>query len=495
MKEIITPFKVGVVVIAGTLAFIWMFGQVREGIDEDDTGYRVFAMFDDVGGLAEKSRVTIAGINVGQIDSIELAGDRARVWLLVNTPLRSDARIAKRQASLLGEYFLQLTPGYTGSPLTDGSEISHVDYDVAPADLLNDLKKISADVSEVTETLRKVVSGNDGEQKLVAILENINQTVADVQRAVGNNAPKIDGMVDNIVAVTAEARAFTEDFGEKANQILISAQAVTENVRSIVGDNTETFQEGFEGVKGAVHRLQRALDELETTLAKSRSIATKIDKGEGTIGKLVNDDELAENMNALLEESGRFIRQYTRMQTIVAMHSDYYTGRGAVRNALEVRLQPRPDKYYSLQLIDDPRGSINFRETVTNSSASVEDPIIREQITITEDRFRLSLLFAKRFYWATGRVGIIENSGGLGLDLHFLRDSLELSADLFAFDDNVSPRMRVSGLYEFFSHAYIAAGVDEVFNDELTDFFVGLGLRFNDEDLKALLSAAPAPSF
>jgi phospholipid/cholesterol/gamma-HCH transport system substrate-binding protein len=495
LKEIITPFKVGVVVLAGAVAFVWMVGQVRKGIDEDTTGYRVFAIFDDVGGLAEKSRVTIAGINVGQIDTIELAGTRARVWLRVNTPLRSDARVAKRQASLLGDYYLQLTPGYTGDPLQDGDQIAHVDYDVAAADLLNDLKKISADVSEVTETLRRVVSGNEGEQKLVTIFENINKIVADVQRTVGDNAPKIDGMVDNIVAITTQARAFTADFRDNAHEILVAARAVTENVRAIVGENTENVQEGFEGVKGAVHRLQRALDELETTLAKSRSIASKIDRGEGTLGKLVNDDQLADNMNALLEESGKFIRQYTRMQTIVAMRSDFYVGRGAVRNAMEVRLQPRPDKYYSLQLIDDPRGAINFRETVTNSSASTADPIIREQETITEDRFRLSLLFAKRFYWATGRVGIIENSGGLGLDLHFLRDDLELSADLFAFDDNVSPRMRLSGLYTFFSHLYFAAGVDEVFNDELTDFFVGLGLRFNDEDLKALMTAAPIPSF
>ena len=60
---------------------------------------------------------------------------------------------------------------------------------------------------------------------------------------------------------------------------------------------------------------------------------------------------------------------------------------------------------------------------------------------MTEDRFRLSLQFAKRF-WFTWKIGIIENSGGLGIDMHLLRDDLEISTDLFSFADNLNPRQR-----------------------------------------------------
>jgi phospholipid/cholesterol/gamma-HCH transport system substrate-binding protein len=94
----------------------------------------------------------------------------------------------------------------------------------------------------------------------------------------------------------------------------------------------------------------------------------------------------------------------------------------------------------------------------------------------------------------TGRIGIIENSGGVGLDAHLLDDALELSADVFAFDENVNPRVKLWALYTFFSHLYIASGIDDVWNEERTDFFVGAGLSFNDEDLKALLTTAPVPS-
>ncbi|MEE2788772.1 MAG: MlaD family protein [Myxococcota bacterium] len=495
MKTLVTPFKVGLVVIASAVTFVWMVGQVSEGLDRDEAGYAVYALFDDVGGLAEKSRVTIAGINVGRIEKIELDGHRARVWLNVRVPLRTDARIRKKQASLLGEYFLQLTPGYVGKPLRDGDPIAHVDYDTPPSALMNDLKDVSKNVVDITASLKRVISDQGGEQRLINILENFDRVASDIKRAVSANSSKFDVVVDNVVAISEEARLFTSEFRGDARRILGDAQAIVGNVRSIVGENTETVQEGFDGIKGAVTRLQSALTKLDKTLDSTQSIARKIDDGQGTLGQLVNDDRLVRNVNELVEESGNFVKQFTRLQTVVGMQSNYYTGRGTVRNAFELRLQPKPDKYYSLQLIDDPRGLTRFRETVTNSSSSIEDPIVREQQTLTEDRFRLSLQYAKRYLFATGRIGIIENSGGLGLDVHLLNDALLLTTDLFAFDANVNPRMRVSTQYNFFSHLYVGAGVDEVWNKELRDIFVGFGLQFTDDDLKAIITAAPTPTF
>lgn len=501
MKEFLTPFTVGLVVIAGLVSGTWMFGQVKEGIGDDPSGYRVSAVLDDVGGLAQKSRVVIAGITVGQIDKIELEGDKARVWLLVNTPLRSDAKIAKRQASLLGENFLQLSPGYKGIPLKDGDEITDVIYDVSPADLMKDAKKIVENVDQITTTIRNVLAGEEGEQKLAELVTDVNATVSEVRRIVAANSPKIDIVVDNVVHVTGEARGFVGDFRREASRILTNAERVTADarvisgsVRQIVGENKGSVAEGFDGVKGAVARLGKALDKLDGTLERTTSIATKIDEGQGTIGRLINDDHLVNSVTELVDESRVFVRQLTRLQMVVAMRSEYYLGQRAAKNYLTLKIKPKPDKYYMLQIVDDPRGKTRFRETVTNSSDSATDPLVREQETITEDSFKLSLQFAKRLYFATGRVGIIESSGGLGVDFHFFDDDLQIAADIFQFDANVNPRIRLAGTYTFFRHLYIAAGVDEVWNDQLTDFFIGAGIEFTDADLQAILVSAPTPS-
>lgn len=528
MKAFFTPFKVGLVVIGGFIAFVWMFGQVKEGIDDDASGYRVFAIFNDASGLANKSKVVIAGINVGQIDKIELVGNQAKVWLLVNTPLRSDAQIAKKQASLLGEYYIRLTPGIQGTPLKDGDEIKNIIYDVPTSDLINELKGITANVEEITASIKKVLAGQDGEARLVAIMENVNKTVEEVRRAVVDNGPKVDQVVDNVVAVSREAQSFAREFradariimtdaktvARDAKAVTADARAITGGVRALVDPSGLAAQAGVGPVDGAVAdgkaagaqdkkqptvsqavaKLESALTNLDGTLEKAKSIADKIDKGQGSIGKLVNDGRLVDSVTDLVDESSRFIRRLTRLQFIVSMRGEYYLSQGAVKNYLELRLQPRPDKYYMIQIVDDPRGASRFVETVTTTSDSMSDPVVRTQESFTENRFRLSLQFAKRYYFMTGRIGIIESTGGMGLDFNLFDDDLEISTDLYAFDANVNPRLRMRAIYHFFTHLYVAAGVDDVFNDELSDLFVGAGVQFTDDDLQAILATAPTPS-
>ncbi|MBU1429427.1 MCE family protein, partial [Myxococcota bacterium] len=275
-----------------------------------------------------------------------------------------------------------------------------------------------------------------------------------------------------------------------ARTVAEGARVIVEDVRHVVGANEPGGKE--RGIKHAVENLEGALAKLDDTLESTRSITQKIDKGEGTIGKLINDDKLINSVNELVDETGGFVKQVTRLQTIVGIRSEFYLAQGALKNYVGVKLQPKKDKYYLFEVVDDPRGRTTFVQKVTQTSDSSEDPVIREQQTITEDRFRLSLQFAKRFFFFTGRIGIIEGTGGLGADLHFLDDNLQISSDIFAFDENVNPRIKIWANYTFFNHLYAAAGVDEIWNDELTDFFVGVGLQFNDEDLKAILTTAPS---
>ena len=170
MKDVTTAAKVGFVVVLSLVATVWMFAQVGQNLTGDANSFRVYAMLDDVSGLVTKSRVSIAGINVGQLDEVELVDGRARVWVRIfnrqDFVLRNDATLNKRQASLLGEYYLEITPGYLGEPLKDGDQIANVGSDVSPAELMNDLRKISQDVVEITQSVKRVVGADGGEQKL-----------------------------------------------------------------------------------------------------------------------------------------------------------------------------------------------------------------------------------------------------------------------------------------------------------------------------------------
>ncbi len=99
-------------------------------------------------------------------------------------------------------------------------------------------------------------------------------------------------------------------------------------------------------------------------------------------------------------------------------------------------------------------------------------------------------MFAKRLGPFTGRFGIKESTGGIGLDTHLLRNRFEIQQDLFGFGEQLTPRWRVALSYEFVRSLWMLGGVDDIFNPDRRDYFIGLQLRFNDEDIKSILPFA-----
>ena len=127
------------------------------------------------------------------------------------------------------------------------------------------------------------------------------------------------------------------------------------------------------------------------------------------------------------------------------------------------------------------------------------------------DSIRFTFQFAKRFDWLTLRYGIKESTGGIGadFDLTWWNRNLKLSVDGFDATFDKYPRVKLTAAYEMFKHIYILGGVDELLNKPQTlqiitgtsgvptqfdtfrygrDYFLGGMLKFNDEDLSALLT-------
>lgn len=500
MNSFFTSFKVGLVVILSSASLMWMSAQVKEGISDSDQLYRAYVLFNDVSGLAVRSKVVIAGIPVGQIEHIELAGEKAKVWIKVNHLLRSDARIAKKQASLLGESYLQLSPGYQGETLPERGQIRNVDVDVSPAELMGEVKKIMSNVMSITGSLKDVVADQSGQNRLVNILDNINKVIEEMHTALSGTSPKFERVVDNVIDVTEEAKRFTQQFRSKADEIIMNARLVSENARIISGEVRDLISEHGtaedSSLRGAITSLQGSLKKLDATIDHARSITDKINRGEGSLGRLVNDDELITSVSTFVDESTRFLTRVTRLQFQVAIQSEYYFSEAVAKNYFELKIRPRPDKYYLLQLVDSPSRSVQVIDRVTTTSRNGEMPtVVNESETEVRDRFLVTMQFAKRFHFLTGRIGLLENSGSVGLDAEFFSDRLRIVTDLFDFERNRNPRLRARATYEFFTHLYIAAGVDDLLNPGTMDYFLGGGVRFNDDDLAAILATAPTPSF
>lgn len=511
--DLISPFRVGVLMVIGVAATLYMLSIVGNDGGGDDK-LMVYANFKNATGLAEKSFVTIAGIKVGQIEKISLDGNMARVDVSVrgdlplyegipeaNGVFRNGVSIQAKQASFIGDYYLEIAPGLEGRKLVNGDEIKTVITGTDLEQIMSRMNEIAGDVAKVTRSLADVFGSEEGKESLRVLLADLKEMVTRLNDFVGENSPKFDRIVTNIENISYDVEDLTGSGKESIANILRDTEAIVSEVRYVVGQSSSDLQSGLGSLKGTLSRLQSTLDSLNYSLQNIQDITDKINEGEGTIGELVNNPAIAEKTELILTDASDYLGRLTRLRTIIELRNEYHLEARQFKNILGLRLQPTPNKYYQIELIDDYRGYTEvLRTDVNTTNADNPDGVYRETREVTRDTFKFSLQFANIYQmtpWLgiAGRFGLIESTGGVGANLLFLEDrSLEIQADLFDFGLDVRPRMRAFSTYQFFGAAYVAAGVDDVFNENRTNYFVGIGLRFDDEDLKAIIGTTGVPS-
>ncbi len=500
--KVITPVKVGVLVVAAFSTFA-IFLQILSTRGFDDGGaYRVHALFDDVLGLEKKSPVQIAGIDIGSIEKVELFEGKAKVTLTIKreVALFEDASIEKVSISLLGDYKLSVEPG--GGPgakrLEDGGVIKKVSS-------LSDTDAIIEEVRTMTESIRALIAGRDGQQspleRIVYDVEgsasaarNVLETVSG---SIGNNTEKLDQILENVNRFTRDLSDISKGRDRDIDALLSDSKAIAASLRNtakavetaIAGENQGEITETVSSLKDSLETMGRSIESLSSILAK-------IDDGQGTVGALINERGIHDGLEDTVEEVNELVGGVNRLQTWVNLRSEFQFRSGKTKNYVQFTLMPKEDKYYIFEVVDDPRG---VRETViedveTTSPQDGRSFQYRERRTTTKDDLKFSLMFAKRFYWLGLRFGIIEGTGGIGADLHFLDDRLEFLVDANQFGVEArNPRIKILALAELVPHVYLHGGVDDFLNPGTLDYFVGAGVRFNDEDIKTLLLTGGIP--
>jgi phospholipid/cholesterol/gamma-HCH transport system substrate-binding protein len=488
MKETYNAAKVGLLVLVVLAASIAVYRFVDEGAQGDE-GYRVYAIFDDVQGLVEKSRVLIAGIPVGVIEKISLQGERARVDLRIDgkVKLYKNGTVTQKSASLLGEMLLVIKPGGPPAPpLKSGEQIAAESKGSGTDEIMKTVGEIAESVKSVTTQLERAFGTDTAGQQMSESLKNLNEAIEAVNRTIQANEAVVSNTLANVEDITDDARP-------KIERILTHIEGISSELDRALGANADGLNKGLSRVDDTVAAIQRASHDLEGSMKDIKQITERTARGEGTIGRLTQDEKLINEVEGVVEGISDVVGPISRLQTIVRLRSEYNFLANTFKNYVGLRLQPREDRYYSFELINDPRGRTSFtqRQVRTSPPREGEPEFYQETVAETRDAFRFTLQFAKRIHFATFRFGILESTGGLGLDLHLLNDHLEINSDAFAIGEQQYARLRVSLAYEVLQRMWIVGGVDDVLNDS-RDFFLGAQLRFNDEDLKSILPFVPA---
>ena len=146
MAKLTQAAKIGLFVVVTAGAGYLVYRTIEKD-GSGSNGYLVHAYIKDAAGIAKHSRVTIAGIPVGQVDDIRLEGGRARVDVRVSKDvvLYEDSRLGVKSASLLGENVVILTQGAHEPTKKDGDEIQTM----AEARSVEDIKEVVGRIGDL----------------------------------------------------------------------------------------------------------------------------------------------------------------------------------------------------------------------------------------------------------------------------------------------------------------------------------------------------------
>jgi phospholipid/cholesterol/gamma-HCH transport system substrate-binding protein len=450
-------FKVGllVLIVSGLIATM----SIKVSNDPAGLGSTKNAHFfmDDASGLVRNSNIRMAGIPVGMIKDIKLENGMARVEVVVkgDTPMTKSARVEIRPNGILGDKFVEIIGGdVRDPPLRSGDQIMVVDDRASVDRLIGEISKITKSIAQVAENIKAATEG-DKDKPLGRIVDNIERLTTD------------------LATLSAERK---DDMGE----IIANLRETTDTINNLVTDETD------DGFKAAWTDALKSLKKIEGTLANVEEITGKINRGEGTIGKLVNDAETAEELNTAISGINNLLDTGNKLQTSFDYHANIMANTGEAKSFLNLRLQPGVDRYYEIGIVDDATGT-RERTRISTTTNGVETVSVENKTF--QDRVKFNALFAKNFWNLTLKGGIIENAGGVGADYYLMKRNLRLSVEAFDFG---SLQVRATARYNFWSGLYIAAGGEDMASKTgNASAFIGGGLFLTNDDLKLLLTKMP----
>ena len=498
--------KVGIFVLLGIVVLTFFTFRVSRMGGIGERGYKLTVDFDTAAGLEPKANVKMAGVPIGKVEGIELAGKNARLILRIQEGIRIpvDSVVSIQTQGLLGEKYVEILPGKeTERMLPPGGRVAET---IPPANLDEIIRKvglISEDLKNFTRTLSDTMGTEEGKQALSDIIKNVRETTEVLRTVVAGNEQRLNRIITNIDTLSADLReisaankedlrvmianlrSFSETLKTEAPGLATKLQEMSENVSGVVAENRSNIRESLENLRSASAKLDNTLDSANKVMAR-------IERGEGTLGKLISDNTTITTIDETLEGVNRYIQKREALKTFLDFRLEYQMEPSSWKTHANLRIQPTADKYYLLGIVDDPRGKYDASETTT----TVTPPgatVVTRQDTYSND-LKFNALIAKRFSDLTIRGGLMESTGGLGLDYHLLKDRLRIGVDAFDFTrKDKKAHLKVFGDYDIVKNFFITAGVDDILNSE-EDFrtlFFGFGIKFGDDDLKTVLGTFP----
>jgi phospholipid/cholesterol/gamma-HCH transport system substrate-binding protein len=318
--------KVGVLILV-SIGILGAFILVMGGLSFERT-YPVFVDFDNPGGLQSGAPVRLAGVKVGTVDELRFMGGvvdpktnrrtlvRAKLSIQVRAKdtIHEDALFYVTTQGVLGEQFLSIEPGSLNRPvLAEGAIVKGLDP-----------PRLDLFLAKAYELLDTTVTALKNNRELISdIAVNTAGLLKGLNGAVTENRERINRTMENLEKLTAEANALTKDARATINNPKILR--TIDNIDKIAGDVQKDSQPMLKDAREALAninraaatigspeeqaKLKKAIEDIaelasraNATASDAQQIVAHIKKGEGTVGALLMDEEIYDNVQEMVRD-------------------------------------------------------------------------------------------------------------------------------------------------------------------------------------------------
>jgi len=277
MSEHRNELKVGALIVAAGIVLVvgvlWL-----AGFQLGDTKYPLTVIFPEVGGLTRGARVTVAGVESGNVENLGLMPDgKVRVSILVRRDIRlpKDSRFSVASYGLIGEKTVAVRPGESQEFYEPGSTIIG-GYDKGLGDVVSEMGEALTEIRSVLKSADEVISDQEGRRNIKDALGNASVATTDLK-----------GAAADLKVLASDLRAFVEAKTPAAGSTL---------------DAMEEASAKFAKASGDLERVAASLD----------TIVARIESGQGSLGRLVNESTAHDEFIAAVAEVRALVAEIKR---------------------------------------------------------------------------------------------------------------------------------------------------------------------------------------
>ena len=253
--------------------------------------------FPQTGGLSSSDEVQVNGLRKGNVSNVALVRDHVVVDLALasDIELTSECRVSIRNIGLMGEKVIAVDLSTNGVAYTPRDTIAGL-YEKGIPEVMATMGTTIDAVTELAVQLKNIANTMQGNGSLDRTLANFRNTSEELKLAVSENRAMLKETMTNLNAASRTAKSLTTDREGQFKRTLDSFE------RSAVG----------------MERLTTRLDSLRSVL---QAVSSRVDRGDGTLGKLVNDPKLYDDtketvaqLKALIEDIKKNPKKYINLK-------------------------------------------------------------------------------------------------------------------------------------------------------------------------------------